>query len=126
MLETIASYNETLHVESRGTKHKLNKENSASLWYKRLGQISRNRIQRLVSDWILDSLDFTDFDVCVEYVKEKKTKTKRLGANKSTKVLKLIHTDICGPFPATSWNGLWYFITFIDDYSKYDYLHLTR
>jgi len=31
LLDTIASYNETLHVESRGTKCKLNKENSASL-----------------------------------------------------------------------------------------------
>ena len=29
LLETIAPFNETLHVESRGTKRKLNKENSA-------------------------------------------------------------------------------------------------
>jgi len=31
LLDTIASYNETLHVDSRGTKRKLNKENSISL-----------------------------------------------------------------------------------------------
>ena len=30
MLETIPSYDETLHVKSRGTKQKINKENSAS------------------------------------------------------------------------------------------------
>ena len=38
--------------------------------------------------------------------------------------MELIHTDICGPFPTPSWNGQQYFITFIDDYSRYDYLYL--
>ncbi|RVW28694.1 Retrovirus-related Pol polyprotein from transposon TNT 1-94 [Vitis vinifera] len=39
-------------------------------------------------------------------------------------VLELIHTNICGPFPTPSWNGQQYFITFIDDYSRYGYLYL--
>ena len=30
----------------------------------------------------------------------------------------------CCPFPTPSWNGQQYFITFIDDYSRYDYLYL--
>ncbi|RVW73959.1 Retrovirus-related Pol polyprotein from transposon TNT 1-94 [Vitis vinifera] len=82
LLETVPSYNETLHVESR------------------------------------------DFDICVECIKGKQTKTKKLGANRTTDVLELIHTDICGPYPTASWNGQQYFITFIDDYSRYGYLFL--
>ncbi|KAL6320066.1 hypothetical protein AAG906_004463 [Vitis piasezkii] len=39
-------------------------------------------------------------------------------------VLELIHTNICGPFPTPSWNGQQYYITFIDDYSRYGYLYL--
>ena len=35
-----------------------------------------------------------------------------------------MHIDICGPFPTTFWNGQQYFITFIDDYSRYGYLYL--
>ncbi|RVW47053.1 Retrovirus-related Pol polyprotein from transposon TNT 1-94 [Vitis vinifera] len=31
---------------------------------------------------------------------------------------------ICGPFPTPSWNGQQYFITFIDDYSRFGYLYL--
>ncbi|RVW19330.1 Retrovirus-related Pol polyprotein from transposon TNT 1-94 [Vitis vinifera] len=124
LLETVPSYNETLHVESRGTKRKLNKDNSASLWHKRLGHISKSRVERLVSDGILDSLDFSDFDICIECIKGKQTKTKKLGANRATDVLELIHTDICGPYPTASWNGQQYFITFIDDYSRYGYLFL--
>ena len=64
-----------------------------------------------------------DFQVCIECVKGKQIKKRKLGANRCTNVLELIHTDICGPFPIASWNGQWYFITFIDDYSRYGYLY---
>jgi len=48
MLDVNCSYNE-MQTNSHGTKRKL-KENSATLWPKRLGHISKQRIQRLVSD----------------------------------------------------------------------------
>ncbi|KAL3613382.1 hypothetical protein CASFOL_042795 [Castilleja foliolosa] len=124
LLDTLASYNETLHLQSHGTKRKLNDENSANLWHKRLGHISKSRIERLVSKGIINSLDFSDLNVCVECIKGKQTKHKKLGAYRSMDVLELIHTDICEPFPTASWNGQRYFITFIDDYSRYGYLYL--
>jgi len=77
-----------------------------------------------VSNGILDSIDFTSFDVYVECVKGKQTKNQKLGAYRATDVLELIHTDICGPFHTPSWNGQQYFISFIDDYSRYAYLFL--
>ena len=123
MLDTVTFNNEILNSDAKGTKRKLN-ENSAILWHKRLGHISKERIQRLVNDGILDPLDLTDFQVCIECIKGKQTNTKKLGANRATDVLELIHTDICGPFPTASWNGQQYFITFIDDYSRYGYLYL--
>ena len=49
---------------------KLN-ENSATLWHKRLGHISKQRIQRLVLDEILDPLYLSDFEVCIECIKGK-------------------------------------------------------
>ena len=126
LIDIIASYYETLHVSSCGTKRKLTNENSATLWHKRLGHISKNIIERLVSHRILDSLDFTNFTICVECIKGKKTNNKRLGANKASEVLELIHTDICGPFPKASWNGQQYFISFIDDCSRYGYLYFIK
>ncbi|KAH9782842.1 hypothetical protein KPL71_009093 [Citrus sinensis] len=82
LLEIVSSYNENLHFNSRGTKRKLEKENSASLWHKRLGHISKARLERLVSDEILGSLDFTDLDVCIECIKGKQTKI-RVGLEAS-------------------------------------------
>ena len=124
LLDTVASFYETLYTSIRGTKRKLTNKNSVMLWNKRLGHLSKQRIQRLVSDEILDSLDMTDFQVCIECIKGKQIEKRKLGANRCTNVLKLIHTDICGPFPIASWNGQRYLITFIDDYSRYGYLYL--
>lgn len=124
MLNTIASHNESLQTTSRGTKRKLSRDNSAMLWHKRLGHISKGRLERLVSHGILESLDYSDLNVCIECIKGKQTNIRKLSANRSTGVLQLIHTDICGPFPTASWNGQQYFITFIDDYSRYGYLYL--
>ena len=124
LLDTIASFKESLHISTRGIKRKLTNENSTTLCHKRLGHISKRRIKRLVSDKILKPLDFTDFDICVNCIKGKQTNIKRLGANRTLNVLELIHINICGSFPTASWNGQQYFITFMDDYSRYNYLYL--
>ena len=97
--------NETLHSSNYGIKRKLMNENSSMLWHKRLGHISNQRIQRLVSEGILDPLDFSDFQVCIECIKGKQTNMKKKNANRCSDVLELIHTDICDPFPTPSWNG---------------------
>jgi len=117
LLDNVASYGESFNVELCGTKHRIDNTNSGALWHKRLGHISNNRIERLVSNRILDSIDFTSFDVCVECIKGKQTKSKKLGAYRATDILELIHTDICGSFYTPSWNSQQYFISFIDDFS---------
>ena len=59
-------------------------------------------IQRLVLKGILDSLNFLDLKICIECIKGKQTNIRKVGANRSSSVLELIHTDICGPFPTAS------------------------
>ena len=120
----VSHINESLHASNYGTKRKLTDENYSMLWYKRLGHISKQRIQRLVLEGILDSLNFSDLKICIEFIRRKQTNVRKIGANRSSGVLELVHTDICDPFPTTSWNGQQYFITFIDDYSHYGYLYL--
>ena len=44
----------------------------------------------------------------------------------STAPLQLVHTDLCGPFRVATPAGHRYFITFIDDYSKYTVVRLLR
>ena len=41
-------------------------------------------------------------------------------------LLDLIHIDVCGPMSVHARGGFIYFITFINDYSRYGYLYLMR
>ncbi|KAL2327971.1 hypothetical protein Fmac_021398 [Flemingia macrophylla] len=108
-----------------GNKRTLNNDCSAFLWHKRLGHISKERMMRLIRNEILPQLDFSDWNVCVDCIKGKQTRhTSKNPTTRSTQLLELIHTDICGPFDIPSWNGEKYFITFIDDYSRYCYIYL--
>ncbi|XP_021773654.1 uncharacterized protein LOC110737631 [Chenopodium quinoa] len=70
------------------------------------------------------NVESRDFNTCVECIKGKQTIHKKSSAYRATNVLELIHTDICGPFTTPFWNGQQYFVFFIDDYSRYEYLFL--
>jgi hypothetical protein len=61
---------------------------------------------------------------CIDCIKGKQTNKFKKGVIKSSYVLDFIHTDICGPFSTPCFTGHKYFITFIDDYSRYSYIYL--
>ena len=61
-----------------GCKHARMNLSSSMLWHKRLGHISRQRLERLVRD---SNLDFSNFETCVVCLKGKmtaKTRKRRL------------------------------------------------
>ena len=60
----------------------------------------------------------------MDCIKDKQTKHTKKGATRSTQLLEIIHTDICGPFDVNSFNKEKYFITFIDDFSRYGHVNL--
>ena len=43
---------------------------------------------------------------------------------RATKILALVHTDVCGLFDVKVRDGYIYFIIFTDDYSRYDFVYL--
>jgi len=95
-------------------------ESSSMLWHKRLGHISRKRMERLIKMNILHSLDFSDFDNCIDCIKGKLTaKIRKTSGSRNEGILQLIHTDICGPITPIALGGYRYFITFTDDFSRY-------
>jgi len=111
----------TMH-ENVGIKHGIMNDKSSMLWHKRLGHISVERIKRLVKEGILQSLDFSDLDSCVDCIKGKQTNVSHKGAKRSSDLLEIIHTDICSPDIGSK--DPKYFISFIDDYSRFMYVYL--
>ena len=53
-------------------------------------------------------------------MKENKT----LGTTRSTRLLEIMHNDICGPFDVNSFGKERYFIAFINEHSCYGYVYL--
>jgi len=75
-----------------------------------------------VNDGVLETLDFTDFSTCVDCIKGKQTNKTNTNAKRSSEILEIIHTGICCPDMDS--HGQKYFLSCIDDYSRYMYLYL--
>ena len=110
-----------MHVNT-GTKICVINDDSSKLWHRRLGHISIERIKRLVNEGVLNTLDFTHFETCVDCIKGKQDNKSKKGANRSSDILGIIHTNIYCPDMDS--HGQRYFISFIDDYSRYMYLYM--
>nr|GEW09431.1 hypothetical protein [Tanacetum cinerariifolium] len=100
---------------------------STLLWHCRLGHISKKRIEKLQRDGLLNSTDLMAFKKCIPCMSGKmarKTYTHQVEMTKD--LLGLIHTNVCGPFKIMSRQGASYFVTFIDDFSRYGYVYLLK
>ena len=75
-----------------------------------------------MNDGVLSTLDFTDLETCVDCIKGKQTNKSKRGATRSSTILEIIHTDICSLDMDS--HGQKYFISFIDDFSRYMYLYI--
>ena len=106
-------------------KRKVSSLNQTLLWHLRLGHINLNRIQRLVKDGPLSSLEVETLPVCESCLEGKMTKRPfKAKGLRAIEVLELVHSDLCGPMNIPARGGYEYFVTFIDDYSRYGYIYL--
>ena len=94
------------------------------LWHKRLGHLNAKGVkalQNMVSGMDLGKVpsNVVPF-ACEGCVKGKQARQPfpSDGGTRATKVLELVHSDVCGPMRTTSMGGGRYFLTFIDDFSR--------
>jgi hypothetical protein len=115
--------NEQISLSDKEQKKRKRTHDSSKLWHCRLGHISRERIENLVKNDILPPLELSDIEQCIDCIKENFVKQIKKGANQSTSILEIIHTDICGLFSVKSVDCYDSYITFTDDYSRYGYIY---
>lgn len=101
----------------------------ADLWHLRLGHINQQRLKQIqfVSKGIepFDEKQLTLRQPCIEG-KQHKEKFPKQGARRANELLELIHSDICGPMQVGTHLGYLYFITFIDDLSRFCHVYLMK
>ena len=97
------------------------------MWQCRLGHIGVKRMKKLHAAGLLESLDYESLDACEPCLMGKMTKTPLFGVmERANDLLKIIHTDVCGPMSVEARDRYRYFLTFIDDFSRYGYIYLTK
>ena len=108
-----------------GKRQKVESENQTYLWHLRLGHINLDRIERLSKDGPLRELTVGTLPVCESCLEGKMTKRPFSGKGQRAKEpLELVHSDVCGPLNTQARGGYEYFVTFIDDYSRFGYVYL--
>jgi transposase InsO family protein len=106
-------------------------KNTVSLWHQRMGHLNVPDVKRLADAKMAtgvkyDKRDEIDFcEACVKGKSQRKPFPKK-ATRRAEKPLQLIHSDVCGPMRTQSIGGARYFVTFIDDCTRYVTAYLMK
>ena len=94
------------------------------LWHSRLGHLSEKMLAVLRMKGLLLNLRSTDLEFC-EHCMSRKQHQRAFGVRThcSKKVLEYVHSDVWGPSPTCSHSRCLYYVSFIDDYSRYVWIY---
>jgi hypothetical protein len=101
-------------------------EDSSLLWHLRLGHINKNKMKRMSQNGLLPNINSGDFNTCESCIKGKMISKSFSKHWKSSDLLEVIYSDICGPLRTKTHRVMEYFITFTDDYSRYGHIYLIK
>ena len=101
-------------------------------WHRVLGHCNIDYIRKSVEGKLVTGIEICDCrkyssccEVCVQG-KFSKGSFPKESLSKSKHCFDLVHTDVCGPITPTTFSGFRYFVTFIDDYSRYCTVYLIK
>lgn len=100
---------------------------SIQRWHERLGHVNYGGLKKMVKDQVnvgMKCKGMTTPDVCRACVYGKATHKPfpTIGGARASRLLGLVHTDVCGPMPVPSRGGALYFVTFTDDKSRWTHV----
>lgn len=99
------------------------------LWHKRLAHLGVPNM-KLLRDGMATGVSFKNPNIlqCEPCLKGKQTRTpfSKSSTTRSSEILELIHSDICGPMSMESHGGMRYFLLFIDDKTRYTFVYFLK
>ncbi|GJS01455.1 retrovirus-related pol polyprotein from transposon TNT 1-94 [Tanacetum coccineum] len=99
---------------------------SSNVWHARLEHVNFNSLRRLIKSNSIPNCHINSKYKCKTCVEAKLTRTSFKSVKRTTEPLDMIHTDICDLKSLPTKGGNKYFITFIDDCTKYCYVYLLK
>ncbi|GJV33867.1 retrovirus-related pol polyprotein from transposon TNT 1-94 [Tanacetum coccineum] len=114
-------------------KNEINKMNyfaylieSSNVWHARLGHVNFNSLRRLIKFNSIPNCHIDSKYKCETCVEAKLTRTSFKSVKRTTEPLDMVHTDMRDLKSLPTKGGNKYFITFIDDCTKYCYVYLLK
>ncbi|KAJ9565792.1 LOW QUALITY PROTEIN: hypothetical protein OSB04_001758 [Centaurea solstitialis] len=99
---------------------------SSYMWHGRFGHVNFDTLRRLINLEVIPKFHIDSKYKCQTCVETKLTRTSFQSIESSTNPLDMIHTDVCDMKSNPSRGGNKFFITFIDDCTKYCYIYLLK
>ena len=102
---------------------------STLMWHYRFGHINSVTLHRMVKDKLCVGLPpyLNPIELCEGCILGKSShKSHKTSLNKSTQLNQLVHSDLCGPMETSSLTNSHYFLTFIDDFSRYTTVYFLK
>lgn len=96
-----------------------------------MGHLNGQQLKEMVSQKLVRGVSIpksAEVSFCERCVEEKMARKpfKPHGKIRSKRPLQRVHSDVCGPMPTNSLGGKRYFVTFVDDYTRFCSVYFTR
>jgi len=101
-------------------------EYSSTLWHKKLGHVNYRKMLNMKKLGLLQNCGGNKSEKCEVYIQAKITRKPFPTVTRSTNLLDLIHSDTCDFKTFVTRGGMKYFITFIDDHSRFCHVYLLK
>ena len=106
---------------------------SQQLWHARFGHLNLKYMQQMASNELatgirlnnMSSNETLDCEACT-LGKMHRSSFPKQSKHRATKILELVHSDLCGPMQVNSTGGSRYLLTFTDDYSRYTHVYFLK
>ncbi len=107
----------------------LTKAVSTLMWHYRFGHINNATLHRMIKQKLCTGLPLylNPIELCEGCILGKSShKSHPKSQAKSAQLNQLVHSDLCGPMETSSLTGSHYFLTFIDDFSRYTTIYFLK
>jgi hypothetical protein len=104
-------------------------DEGAILWHEKIGHLNMERLKDL--DAMVNGMNLKEVplhhvcEACIE-CKHQRTSFPKDETTRASKLLELVHNNVCELMKSTSRGGARYFVTFIDDLSRKIHVYLLR
>jgi len=99
-------------------------------WHRRMGHLNFRNLAECVKQETVRGIkidELTEDNICETCIRGKMTKGPFTNSSRGkTELLEVIHSDLCGPMSVNSNGGARYFVTFIDDFSRWCETHFLK